>query len=143
MSYPLWRLATSEANLEFGWFQNLGLPECTNDFQTFAVRVPRGDGDQAVHGYQSDTLVWNDLDSKPLTILQGIVNEVRNNGGIVFATVPRLNGDGGVGWIDVSGFAYILDITRNTERVINRRVAAGVTLQINNITVLNDPSTAV
>lgn len=141
-----YRIATSLAGLNTGWFIGVGLPEPQTPFyQPFSVRVPQGLGGEGRHGYHNAFLQWEDLARQQANVLVRLVVAAEVAAGvgnaILYVTMPRVDASsGGQAWVDISG------------RVKMPEWRAGawsqgfkyepVTMNFNNVTVENEPSTA-
>lgn len=133
-----WRLSSTIAGLAKGWYRFLGLPAPSCTFADFAARVPQGEGGEAVHGYKSAVLTWQDLSRAQVTILQDIV-DAAFTAGAIHATVIRNSGYERMVWVDISGKPTRLNVqpfagTANTAGVQSAE------LVINNVTIVNNPS---
>lgn len=137
------RLAVTEALLARGYLiQNWRLPSPGLPiYNDNTVRVATSDGGEALRGFRSFSLTFDVLDFLQRRTLRRIAEEsLDSSGGLIFATVDRSwNGAGPDGdWIDVSGQAHIPAITPIGNS--DGRASGGVTLIVNNLTIVNDPA---
>lgn len=136
------RLAITEAGLEKGsmlYAWRLPIPTLSlyNDHST---KIPLSDGGQALRGFASVSLTWDRLTWDQARTVRKLVEDAIDGGGLLYASVNRgWNRSGGADdWIDVSGKPHIPDGTAagNTQG----RVSDGVSLLLNALSVVNDPS---
>lgn len=141
-----YRISTSLAGLETGWFVAKGLPEPQTPFyQPFSVRVPQGLGGEGRHGYDNGFLGWDELTREQAAIIQGLVATTEAvlgvGNGILYVTMPRTDASSSGGaWIDISGKVKMPEW--RTETWSQGIIYQPVNLGFNNITVENEPSTA-
>lgn len=141
-----YRISTSLAGLETGWFVARGLPEPQTPFyQPFSVRVPQGLGGEGRHGYNNGFLTWDELTREQAAIIQNLVatTEVTLGigNGILYVTMPRTDASSsGSAWIDVSGKVKMPEWRTGTWS--QGIIYLPVTLSLNSVTVENEPSTA-
>lgn len=146
MKTCLYRIASTLAGLETGYFLALGLPMPDLPlFADFSTRRPQSTGGQARHGYDRASLFWNYLDSQQAYIIRALIDILETANGVgnatVYLTLPRTDGTKpGIGWIDVSGLAIMPEWTpvQRGHGVLYENV----TLNLNDCTVEADPSTA-
>lgn len=142
-----YRIATSQAGLETGYFVGRHLP--TPDlvtFQPFSTRRPQSTGGQARQGYLSCSILWPRLDAGQAYIIQGLITAAEATGGsgngTLYLTLPRADASaGGVNWVDVSGVAVMPQW--ETDQQTHGATYANVTLRLNNVVIESEPSTAV
>lgn len=137
-----WRVATSEAGLELGAFPQVGLPPVdVPSLQEFTEVVERADGSEVGHGYLTWTGFWETMDGRQYHALRRRVDIARASAGqVLFMTVDRGNGRKSFGdWVDISGKP---NAPRTTSGEPNDQVSVyeNVTLTLNAVTVINDPS---
>lgn len=134
-----WRLSATSTLARQNLFA-LGLPPVNlPDYRTYSELVPQSQGSQVRQGYINTRLLWDDLDFLQFRTLTRIT-EAAITAGLIYATLPKGNGTALLNdFIDVSGVALPLEY----QPVSNARgvMYANVTLTINNITVVSDPST--
>lgn len=141
-----YRIATSLAGLETGWFVARQIPEPqTPFFQPFSVRVPQGLGGEGRHGYLVGFLSWDGLIREQASAIQGLVAATEAvlgiGNGILYLTLPRVDASSaGIAWIDISGKVKMPEW--RIEAWSQGMKYQPVTLSFNNITVENEPSTA-
>lgn len=118
----------------------LGLPPVNlPDYKTYSELVPQSQGGQVRQGYINNRLLWDELDFLQFRTLTRIT-EAAITAGLIYATVPKANGTALLNdFIDISGVPWPLEY----QPVNNARgvVFQNVTLTINNVTVVSDPST--
>lgn len=143
----LYRIATSQAGLETGYFlaRSLPIPELPT-FQSFSTRRPQAAGGQARHGYKSCVLLWPRLTAYQANILYELIVEAETTygqgSGVLFLTLPRVDASApGMNWIDISGIAILPEF--ETELQSHGLTYPNVRMTLNNVTVLAEPSTAV
>ncbi len=142
-----YRIATSLAGLATGWFVAKGLPEPQTPFyQPFSIRVNQGLGGEGRHGYHNGFLAWDDLTREQAFIIQNLVATTETTlgvgNGILFVTMPRTDASSSGGaWVDISGKVKMPEW--RTEVWAQGMLYQPVTLSFNNITVENEPSTAI
>lgn len=134
-----WRLSATSTLTRKNLYA-LGLPPVnTPDYKTYSELVPQSQGGQTRQGYINSRLLWDELDFLQFKVLTGIV-EAAITAGLIYATVPKGNGTALLNdFIDISGIPLPLEYQPvNDARGV---MYANVTLTINNITVVSDPST--
>lgn len=139
----LWRIATSSAGLARGAFFARGLPPPnTPIYKDYSELVPQSQGGQTKQGYKRVDILWSELDYLQGKTLRGIVDAAIAAGGTIYATIDRADGSKLANdFIDVSGVVYPLIL--EPVPLSQGRVYQNVTLTINNLTITNDPSTAI
>ena len=139
-----YRVATSEAGLDTGYFLARGLPPPDLvTFDSFSTRRPASQGGESRQGYRSCSVLWNRLDSLQASIIYDIIEAAETTGGegngTLWLTLPRTDGSAvGQNWVDVSGIALLPAF--ETEPQSNGRSYPNVVLRLNNVTVQNEPS---
>lgn len=143
----LYRIATTQAGLETGYFlaYDIPMPELVS-FQPFTNRRPQSTGGQARQGYLFCTLLWSRLDAGQAYIIEALIEAAETTGGIgngtLYLTLPRADASaGGVNWVDVSGIAVMPQW--ETEQQSHGQTYSNVQLRLNNVTVESEPSSAV
>jgi hypothetical protein len=135
-----WRLATSSGGLAKGNFFVLGLPPPnTPNYQPYTQIFPQSQGGQTQQGYENLAVLWDDMDYIALKALSDIVDAALT-AGTIYITFDRAHGIKLANdFVDASGKPGILEF----QPISNGRgvVAANVVLRVNNLTILNDPST--
>lgn len=146
MKNCLYRIASTLAGLETGWFLawKLPLPDLAQ-FSDYSTRRPQSTGGQARHGYNRATLFWNYLTSEQAYIIRDMIDTLETANGIgaatLYLTLPRTDGTKpGGGYIDVSGLALMPEWSpvRDGHGILFENVE----LVLNNVTVETDPSSA-
>ena len=138
-----YRLSTSEAGLEQGFLYALGVFSPTNTYRAYSTKIGKSTGGETRQGYKNDTWQWINLTPTQLHHVIDIVETALTGGGIIYATLPRANGEnGGLDWVDVSAQVSYPDITP-MQGGANGYMLQSVTLRLNNIAIINDPSTVV
>lgn len=135
-----WRLATSQSGLQLGHIKYLGLPKPSAQFADFAEERPQGDGGTKALGYKSVALTFSQLSRDQITTLEILVSAARSGTSLFYVTVPRNDGSGVFTWIDVSGLVARLAVTPLAGQRSHMGAATAV-ISLNNVTVINDPST--
>jgi len=136
-----YRISTTEIRLGYGHLFAQGIP--VPDIQVYndsSSVVSTGDGGETRHGYLSVTWTWNRLSFNQIRIIKGMIDYVQSNDLYLYMTVDRgVDGSGRGDWIDVKGKPRNLQQT-----VVSNSNSVGydnVTLYLNNLVIVNDPST--
>jgi hypothetical protein len=138
-----YRIATTEAGLEKGllWVRGVQIPQVA-PYRGHSVIVGKSDGSNQEYGFKNVTMMWERLTYYEGFVLKTLVEAARNGSGLLFLTIDRSDGDKpGRDWIDVSGFPGHLVMTGAAP--LNRNGQGtydNVQLTVNNLTILNDPS---
>lgn len=113
----------------------------TTQYQGFSETLPQADGGQVQHGYKNLILTWVSVDANTVYIIKQFVNDCLNSTKTLYMTVPMNDGSKvGRTFIDVSGRP--LPIKVEEIGVPEWGVAFNnMTLALNNITIVNNPST--
>lgn len=139
----LFRLSVTEAGLDQGFLYSMGVPAPSNDYRSYSTKNGKSTGGEARAGYKNDTWQWTNLTPTQAYNITVIIEAAITAGGTVCATLPRHNGENsGIDWIDVSAQAAYPEITQ-IQGVMNGYMLQAVTLRLNNITIINDPSDVV
>lgn len=139
----LYRLATTENGLDIGFLYGMGIPAPSNDYKAYSAKVGKSTGGEARQGYKNDTWQWMGITPNQAHQITAVIEAAIAAGGTVYATLPRANGEKtGINWIDVSAQAAYPEIVK-TQGVLNGFLLQSVTLRLNNITIINDPSDVV
>lgn len=142
----LYRISTSLAGLATGWFIALGLPEPQIPFfQPYSVRTPQGLGGEGRHGYNNAFITWDELTREQAQVIQSLVSVVEITLGVgnavLYLTMPRVDASSdGQAWVDISGKVKMPEW--RSEAWTQGIIYQPVTLGFNNVTVENEPSTA-
>ena len=143
----LYRIALTEAGLETGFLFSLGIPRPSSGFKDYATQLAQGNGGQKRVGYKNDVWPWagqNSLTPTQASEICSVVEAALSGDGVIYVTLPRANGqNAGQDWIDAYGVPSYPEIVTIQEANVNGRVLQSVTMRINNITVVNEVSTAV
>lgn len=138
------RIATTEAGLSNGYLvYSWHIPEPSLPiYSDHTARQNKQNGGVALRGFSSVTMQFEGLTTMQIRLLKSLVEDsIASADKLMYATVNR--SWGGLGptndWIDIKGHPSISAIAplANTKALI----ADGVTLTINNITIVNDPWT--
>lgn len=135
------RIATTEAGLAKGAFFVRGLPPPEFFYADHSVRSSQGEGGESLDGYKSVRVIWTEgLTAAQAGVLRSLVEAAQATAaGTLFLTVLRTDAaNAGWGdWIDVSGYPSMPEWGPVRNGVLYRPVE----LVVNNLTILNDPST--
>lgn len=141
-----YRIAASLAGLSSGWFIALGLPEPQTPFyQPFSVRVPQGFGGEGRHGYDNAFLLWENLTRSQANVLERLIAAAEVTAGVgnatLYLTLPRVDASSsGQAWVDISGRVRMPEWRAGPWSL--GMIYEPVSLNFNNVTVENEPSTA-
>lgn len=138
-----YRIALTEAGLSSGALMARGIPIPTvAPYKDHSVIVEKGDGSNREYGYKTVELMWDRLTAAQGRILYALVESARGGSGLLYLTIDRADGNApGQDWIDVYGRPGRLVLTG--EAPLNRHgysTHRNVSLNVNNLTVVNDPS---
>lgn len=137
------RLGITEAGMRF-MIQAMKMPypelPLYNDHST---KVALSTGGEALRGFRSTSLTWDRLDAHQAYTIRKIAEDAIDSGdGMIYATINRAwNRSGDIqDWIDIKGYPNI----PSAPSVSNTRgfTTDSFTLVINNVVIVNDPSTA-
>lgn len=144
----LWRIATTEAGLATGYFvaRRLPMPDLAN-YTDHQDRPGRSDGGMARHGYKSVNLTWQNLSPKDAVKIRALVQEAIDSAtGRLYLTIDRNDGTNvAPDFIDVYGYPHMPTFSSSTVLASarnGRRIFNSVSLLVNNLTIVNDPSEA-
>jgi len=144
MNQNLFRIALTEAGLETGFIASLGLPRPNNTYKAYSSQLPKSTGGQKRTGYKNDSWQWISLTPTQANEVCELVESALSGDGVLYVTLPRANGENaGQDWIDAYGIPSYPEIVPIQEAGVNGRVLQSVTLRINNLTIVNEVSTAV
>lgn len=139
----LFRLATTEAGLELGFVYGMGIPAPSSDYKAYSTKNGKSTGGEARAGYKNATWQWTGLTPSQAHNITAVVEAAITAGGTIYATLPRANGENsGLDWVDVSAQAAYPDVVA-MQGAMNGYSLQSVTLRLNNITIINEPSTVV
>lgn len=141
-----WRIAANAAALEYGSFHQLSVPApslCT--YKEYSNVVARSNGADASHGFENVSILWDILTAKQAQAINDIVETARIKNGTIFLTVDKAIGLAlGFNWVDIEGYPLQMNLTSalRYDRSIKNDgpYYRNVSLKINAITVVNDPS---
>ena len=140
-----WRFSLTEAGLAQGGLANYHLPIPTvPHLRKHSVQVPQDEGGQALHGWPNVSLLWERLSEEQFARLLRLVKDAREGTGFLYATVwTGAYWDGDLRWIDVYGRPHWPE--SGAPRAVGGTYLGqpsheAVTLFINALTVVNDPS---
>ncbi len=140
----LYRMALTEAGLSEGFLQALGIPKPSNTYKAYSSQLPQSTGGQKRTGYKNDTWQWLNLTPTQANEVCEIVELALAGSGVLYVTLPRANGENaGQDWIDAYGVPSYPEIVPIQEPGANGRALQSMTLRINNITIVNEVSTAI
>lgn len=140
------RMATSELLLEKGYLFLRKVPTPNrSDYKDYSAKFEQSVGGQARHGYKNVTILWTNLDAYQTYQVKNMLNTVLAGNEIVYLTIDRNNGDSmSYDWIDVSGYPHQIDPEEDGDLVGSQgRAFRNIQLFVNNLTIINDPSTVV
>ena len=140
----LYRMALTEAGLSKGYLQSIGVPKPSNTYKAYQTQLPKSTGGQKRTGYKNDTWQWISITPTQANEVCELVESALSGSGVLYVTLPRANGENaGQDWIDAYGVPSYPEIVPIQEAGVNGFVLQSVTLRINNITIVNEVSTAV
>ena len=140
----LYRLATTELGLETGFLYSHGVFKPSNGYTAYSTKVASSVGGQNRAGFKNDTWQWLGLTpTQVFQITQIVEDSLANFSGLIYATLPKANGENsGQSWVDVSAQVTYPEVLQVTG-ALNGLVLQSTILNLNNITIINDPSTVV
>jgi hypothetical protein len=137
-------MALTENGLETGFLQSIGIPKPSNQYKAYQSQLPQSTGGQKRTGYKNDVWQWLLLTPTQANEVCELVESALSGDGVLYVTLPRANGENaGMDWIDAYGVPSYPEIVPVQEPGVNGRVLQSMTLRINNITIVNEVSTAV
>ena len=140
----LYRMALTEAGLAEGFLQALGIPKPSTTYKAYQTQLPQSTGGQKRTGYKNDVWQWLQLTPIQANEVCELVESALSGDGVLYVTLPRANGENaGQDWIDAYGIPSYPEIVPIQEPGVNGRVLQSMTLRINNITIVNEVSTAI
>ncbi len=140
----LYRMALTEAGLAEGFLQALGIPKPINTYKAYQTQLPQSTGGQKRTGYKNDVWQWLQLTPTQANEVCELVESALSGDGVLYVTLPRANGENaGMDWIDAYGIPSYPEIVKTQEVGTNIYVLQSVILRINNITIVNEVSTAI
>ena len=137
------RIESTEALLAKGYLlYSHSLPEpSVMTYNDHSSREAKQDGGQALRGFLSVTLLWDNLTDWQVSRLWELVNDsITSTDELMYATVAKQwNGSGARhSWIDVKGRPHYPSVS--PAGGTSARLYENVTLTINNIEIVNDPA---
>ena len=146
-SNKAWRLALTEAELEFGWLFTLDIPPPTTPtYEDYTERIAQGEGGVATLGYARAEWLWTNVIPTTTFLIKDLVRQaLLFSDKRIFVTLDRSNGTGpGRDWVDVSAVPQLPTQTMGgPQSGASNAFHSQVTLVLNNIQIINDPSTVV
>ena len=139
------RIAATENGLAKGYLVAIGIPAPdTENYRDHSVRKPKSNGAIGRHGYKSVTWRWNVMDPKQSKRLRTAIQAGLDGTGVLYLTIDRNNGENNDrDWIDVYGYPHMPEfVSSATVAGASGRLHDGIELVVNNLTIVNDPSTA-
>ena len=133
------RIATSEAGLATGALFARKIPKPQTFYRDHSSRSSQGEGGEARHGYLNVSLLWDTLTASQASALKAVITAAQGqSSGLMYLTIRRTDAtNGDTDWIDVSGRPLMPEFQSSNDG----RIFRNVELTINNLTILNDPST--
>lgn len=133
-----YRIGTSQQDLERGNFFVRGFPPPkVSIYSDAASSFEVADGGQSRHGYKKVKIMWRNMTARQYSILRNIVEESQSIGDLYMTIDKSWSGQGDRGsWVDVIGKAKIPD----GNQMNGAFGFTDVVLEVNNITVINDPA---
>lgn len=133
------RIATSEAGLAKGALFARGIPVPQMFYRDHSSRSAQGEGGETLHGYKAVTLLWENLTASQAAALRDMIDTAQAAAnGLIYLTILRNDAaNGNYDWIDVSGRPSMPE----WNPAYDGHVYAPVEMVVNNLTILNDPST--
>lgn len=139
-----WRIGVSEAGLAYFLAIPLPPPDVAV-YRDASQEISKSRGGVARHGYKSVTLQWNRLTAAQGALLRDYVQDALDSaGGVLFLTIDRANGTAPTfDWIDVSGRPQLPEFSSSLPTYVQggHRGFNNVSLRVNNLSIVNDPST--
>lgn len=138
------RLGTTEATLRY-MIQAMKIPRPELPvYNDHATKVQLSNGGEALRGFVSASLTWDRLDAHQAYMIRQIAEDaIASADSLIYATVNRAWNRSGdrQDWIDVKGYPNQPSAAPVSNTLGN--VTSSFTLVINNLLIVNDPSTAV
>lgn len=140
------RMATTELGLEKGYLFLRKVPTPNRaDYKDYSAKFDQSVGGQARHGYKNVTILWTSLTPLQVNKIKAMITAVKAGNDLIYLTIDRNNGDSlNYDWIDVSGYPHQIDPEEDGDLVGSQgRAFRNIQLFVNNLTIINDPSTVV
>ena len=142
-----WRIALTEANLEYGSFPVYGLIVPTvAPYVDSAREAFRSQGEQALHGFSSMDILWERLTAEQAWRVRQFIDDAKTGSGWLYMTID-LNDDStpGTQWADVRGRPHRDPKQADAGPLIGRMKAGrghhqNYRLLLNNVDILANPS---
>jgi len=137
-----WRIGASES--EMLYMVQIGIPIPNEPvYKPYTKVLPVDLGSNKTSGYKNVTLSWSTMTSKGLNQLKSYIDPVRTSGDEIYLTIQRAEGETwGDDWIDVRGYPHEIEFQKVGGKAIGHAYR-NIVLFVNNLTIVNDPSTAV
>lgn len=140
-----WRIALSEAGLQYGSVINHELPPPTiAPYTEWQTAVTRSDGSQARHGMVTVAMMWSELSESQLFTLRKLITDAQTGTGLIYMTIDRMVGlTRRDDFIDISGFPHLAPTGTDApvaDRVFGMADHKDYVLEVKGLTVINDPS---
>ena len=141
-----WRMANAEGRLASDSFARLRIPvPDTVSFKDNSLEVDLSQGGQRLHGHINLSMLWATLSNTQLSVLVNKIEAIRVANGQLYLTIEASNGFyPGLQWIDIRGRPHrppeLSPAGSLAGRVRGASSFNSVTLFVNSITVVNNPS---
>jgi hypothetical protein len=142
-----WRIASTEAGLQYGAFFQVGLPVPTiAPAYDGSGETASSVGSQFIHGYKRLEMMFARLDNPQWFALRKLVADAQAGTlKYLYMTIDWSNGEYAIPhWIDVRGYPHRPLMISDPGSLIGRLDAVhyydNVQFILNNITIVNDPS---
>lgn len=134
-----WRIGLTEPTMLY--FVQIDIPRPDEpNYQDYTNLVPQGLGGNKATGYQFVNLAWSTLTSKAINQLRKYVDVARTDQSEIYLTIQRADGTTwGNDWIDVRGIPHEITYQKVGGDAIGHAFR-NVVLFVNNLTIVNDPS---
>lgn len=140
----LFRIALTEAALTRGFLFSLPSPMPTAEYRSFTEVIPQSVGGNTRQGYKSVTLQWQQVTPTQMQPITDMVETAQGNNAQIYVTFPRGDSsNSGLDWVDASGYPQYPEIVVSEQQGLSGLVLVSYVLKINNLTIINEPSTAV
>lgn len=112
----------------------------TTQYKGFSETLPQADGGQVQHGYKNIILTWVSVDARTVYKIKQFVDSVLAGTKRLYMTIPMNDGTKVARtFIDVYGRPYPTDVSETAYP--NMGIAFdNLTLTLNNVTIVNNPS---
>jgi len=133
-----YRIGISQTDLERGNFFVRGFPQPkVSDYKDALSSFEISDGGQTRHGYKKVRLLWRSMTPRQYHNLRSIIETSQTNG-LLYITIDKSwSGQGNRGsWVDATGKAKIPEANQTNDAF----GFTDVVLEVNNVTITNDPA---